>query len=114
MAQISDELKSTLGKLQQALLSIVEEAKAAEFMLMERYGETNESVVVLDELTAIAQQAADLYVQISRLLLRTAEIQPSITPDMLGLLMDRVATISNRVPPLERSVQEIKADWGLL
>jgi hypothetical protein len=113
MAQIGNELKSTLGNLQQAFLSIVDEAKAAEFILLERYGETNESVVVLDELNAIAQQAAELYVQISRLLLRTAEIQPNITPDMLGLLTDRVAAISNRVPALARSVQEIKADWDL-
>ena len=113
MAKISSEFQSSLGDLQQALLGIVDDAKAAEFMLLERFGETNQTVVVLDELTAIAQQSAELYVQISRLLLRTAEIQPSITPDMLGLLTDRVATIVNRVPALERSVQEIKADWGL-
>ncbi len=67
---------------------------SAEFHLKERDGETNQTIVVLDELTAIAGQAADLYVQISRLLLRTAEIQPAITPDMLGLLTDRVATVS--------------------
>ena len=46
--------------------------------------------------------AGELYVQMSRLLLRTAEIQPSITPDMLGLLTDRVATISNRVPAKDK------------
>lgn len=114
MAKISNELKSTLEKIQQNLLSIVDDAKAAEFHLLERDGETNQTIVVLDELTAIAGQAADLYVQISRLLLRTAEIQPTITPDMLGLLTDRVATVSNRVPALERSIQEIKADWDLL
>ena len=114
MAQISNELKSTLEKIQQNLLAIVDDAKAAEFHLLERDGETNQTIVVLDELTAIARQAADLYVQISRLLLRTAEIQPTITPDMLGLLTDRVATVFNRVPALERSIQEIKADWDLL
>ena len=42
------------------------------------------------------------------MLLQTAEIQPTITPDMLGLLTDRVTTISNRVPALKRSVQESK------
>lgn len=113
MARISSEFQSTLGNLQQALLYIVDDAKAVELVLLERYGETEETIVVLDELTAIAQQAGDLYVQISRLLLRTAEIQPTITPDMLGLLTDRVAAISNRVPALERSIQEVKADWSL-
>ncbi len=114
MAKISPELKLTLGNLQQLLLGIVDEAKAAEFLLLERFGETNETIIALDELTAISQQAADLYIQISRLLLRTAEIQPIITPDMLRLLTDRIATIENRVPALERSTQEIKTDWGLL
>ena len=38
----------------------------------------------------------------------------AITPYMLGLSTDRVATVSNRVPALERSIQEIRADWDLL
>ncbi len=114
MAKISPELKLTLANLQQLLLGIVDEAEAAEFLLLERFGETNETIIALDELTAISQQAADLYIQISRLLLRTAEIQPIITPDMLRLLTDRIATIENRVPALKRSTQEIKTDWGLL
>ena len=114
MAKISPELKLKVANLQQTLLNIVDEAKAAEFLLLERFGETNETIIALDELTAISQQAADLYIQISRLLLRTAEIQPAIMPDMLRLLADRIATIENRVPALERSTQEIKIDWGLL
>ena len=102
MAKISIEFQSTIRNLQQALLYIVDDAKAVEFILLERYGETEQTIVVLDELSAIAQQAGELYVQMSRLLLRTAEIQPSITPDMLGLLTDRVATISNRVPAKDK------------
>ena len=102
MAKISIEFQSTIRNLQQALLYIVDDAKAIEFILLERYGETEQTIVVLDELSAIAQQAGELYVQMSRLLLRTAEIQPSITPDMLGLLTDRVATISNRVPAKDK------------
>ena len=113
MARISSELQSTIKSLQQALLHIVDDAKAVEFILLQRYGETEQTIVVLDELSVIAQQAGDLYLQMSRLLLRTAEIQPNITSDMLGLLTDRVAKISNRVPALERSVLEVKVDWGL-
>ena len=113
MAKINREFKSSLENLQQSLLNIVNDARLVEFILLERFGETNQTIVALDELTAIAQQSAELYVQISRLLLRTAEIQPTITPDMLVLLTERVATIVNRVPALERSIQEIKADWGL-
>ena len=38
MAKISNEFKSTLEKLQQALLLIVDDAKATELILLERYG----------------------------------------------------------------------------
>ena len=38
----------------------------------------------------------------------------TINRHMLRLLTDRIATIENRVPALERSTQEIKTDWGLL
>lgn len=43
MAKISSEFKSSLGDLQQALLGIVDDAKAAEFMLLELFGETNQT-----------------------------------------------------------------------
>jgi hypothetical protein len=114
MAQISAEFQSNIRNLQQNLLDIVDNAKATEFILLERFGENNQTIIVLEELTAIAQQASDLYIQISRLLLRTAEIQPSITSDMLSLLIEKVAIIENRVPALERSIREVKSDWNLL
>ena len=37
-----------------------------------------------------------------------------LTPDLLRLLDDRIVSISSRIPALERSTQEIKADWNLL
>ena len=114
MAKISSELMNTLTNLQKLLLESVNEAKASEFYLLERYGETDETIATLDELTAISQQAAELYTQISRLLLRTTEIQPAITSGMLDLLTKRVTTVENRVPALQQSIKEIKSDWGLL
>ena len=55
MAKISIEFQSTIRNLQQALLYIVDDAKAVEFILLERYGETEQTIVVLDELSAIAK-----------------------------------------------------------
>ena len=114
MAKISSELMNTLINLQQLLLESINEAKVSEYSLLERFGETNETIISLDELTAIAQQSADLYTQLSRLLLQISEIQPAITPAMLKLLTDRVASIENRVPALQQGIREIKSDWGLL
>jgi chaperonin cofactor prefoldin len=114
MAKISAKLLNNLVDLQQLLLESVNEAKLSEYSLLERFGETTETVSTLDELTAIAQQSADLYTQISRLLLQVSEIQPAITPTMLELLTERVETIESRVPALSQSIKEIKSDWGLL
>lgn len=114
MAKFSSKLLNTLVDLQQSLLESVNEAKLSEYLLLERFGETNETISTLDELTAIAQQSADLYTQISRLLLQISEIQPAITPAMLELLTERVKTIESRVPALSQSIKEIKSDWGLL
>ena len=113
MARISAELMNNLGSLQRSLLESVNEAKLAEYLLLDSCGETDETIGSLDELTAIALQAADLYGQISRLLLQISEIQPAITPAMLELLSERVDTIENRIPALEQSIKEIKLDWGL-
>lgn len=113
MAKISLKSLNTLVNLQQLLLESVNEAKLSEYLLLERFGETNETISTLDELTAIAQQSADLYTQISRLLLQISEIQPAITPVMLKLLTERVETIESRVPALSQSIKEIKSDWGL-
>ena len=113
MAKLSSEIKINIRNLQEQLLEIVDDARATEFAIMEGFGETDATLTALDELTEIAQQAADLYSQLATLRLRVAEAQPIIAPDMLGLLADRVTTIENRIPALERSTQEIKIDWGL-
>lgn len=113
MAKLSAEFQSDLRNLQKNMLNIVHNAKSTEFIILERFGEKERTIVVLEELTAIAQQAGDLYIQISRLLLRTAEIQPAITSALLNLLVKRVAIIHNRIPALEQSIQEVKFDWNI-
>lgn len=67
-------MKQILGNLQQELLVNIDEAKAAEFYILESFGENNVTLTALDELTAIAQQSSDLYIQITRLLLQISEI----------------------------------------
>lgn len=113
MAKLSPETKTNLNNLTEQLLEIIDEAKKPEFLLLEEFGETNQTAIALDELTEIAQQANDLYSQISTLRIRIAEAQPMLSPDMLKLLTQRITAIQNRFPALERSTAEIKLDWGL-
>lgn len=113
MAIISAEFTNNLISLQKSLLESVNEARLVEYWLLNNFGETDETISTLDELTAIALQAADLYSQISRLLLQISEIQPAITSAMLELLSERISSVENRVPALKQSIREIKLDWNL-
>jgi hypothetical protein len=113
MAKLSPETQAVLHNLIEQLLEIIDEAKKTEFLLLEEFGETELTTIALDELAEIAQQANDSYSQISSLRVRIAEAQPILSPDMLRLLAQRVTTIQNRVPALERSTAEIKLDWRL-
>jgi hypothetical protein len=96
------------------LLNLVDEAKALELNLFAQFGEADEVLVVLDELKDIAEQAASRFSQLSNLQLRLAESQPTVSPDMLELLVQTIANTEQRVPALERSVEEIKVEWSLL
>jgi methyl-accepting chemotaxis protein len=113
MAHLSPEIKEIINNLQEQLLNIVNDSKRSEFIILERFGETNTTVIALDELTEIALQASDLYSQLSKLKLQVAQAQLTLTPDMLNLLIAKVETSQNRTPALERSVTEIKLDWSL-
>ncbi|MGK7878200.1 MAG: hypothetical protein AB4426_34310 [Xenococcaceae cyanobacterium] len=113
MVKLPTEVVETIWNLKRQLLDIVDEAKAAEFILLERFGETDRTIIALDELQDIAEQAADRFSQLSNLQLRVAQSQPTVAPDMLRLLTEETTTIQNRVPALERSIEEIKLDWSL-
>jgi hypothetical protein len=67
MAKLPIETSKTLWTLKRQLLDIVDEATAAEFFLFERFGETDSTSVVLDELKDIAEQAASSFSQLSSL-----------------------------------------------
>lgn len=113
MAKLPAETTETIWRLKRQLLDIVDEATAAEAMLFSRYGETSETIIALDELKSVAEQAASRFSQLSSLQLRIAEAQPSVAPDMLELVTEVIAHTQDNVPALERSVQEIKLDWSL-
>jgi len=114
MAKIAPEIQEIIWELTQRLLEIVDEAKAVEYNLLERFGETDRTIVALDQLTEITAQATARFSQLSTLLIRVAESQPVANQDLLRLLDERIDNIANRIPALARSIEEIKIDWNLL
>ncbi|NEP40196.1 MAG: hypothetical protein F6K35_13535 [Okeania sp. SIO2H7] len=113
MAKLSSEQRTIIWELKQRLLDILDEAKSTEFNLLNRFGETDRTIVALDQLTEIAEQAKERFSQLSTLQILIYESQPVATRDLLRLLNEKIAIIQNRVPALERSIEEIKTDWSL-
>ena len=113
MAKLPNGTSETVWNLKRQLAEIIEDAKGAEFALFSKFGETERTMVYLDELQNVAEQATERFSQFSTLQIRIANVQPQVPPDMLELVMKVIANTEDRLPALERSVQEIKNEWGL-
>lgn len=63
--------------------------------------------------TTATIESSSSFKQISNLQLRIAEAQPFATLDILNLLDRVISRTQNRIPALERSIEEIKLEWNL-
>ena len=113
MAKLSSEIRAILSSQKEQLLDTIDEARSLEFILLESFGENQQTISTLEQLTEIAEQARTRLSQLSTLHLRIAEAQPVISSDLLKLINEAMANIQNRIPALERSLEEIKLDWRL-
>jgi hypothetical protein len=113
MARLSPEIRTTLSQQKEQLLDIIDRAKSLEFTLLESVGENLETISTLEQLTEISEQARTRLSQLSTLHLRSAEVQLTVSADLLKLMNDAISNIQNRIPALERSLEEIKLDWRL-
>ena len=113
MAKLSPEIRATLSHQKEQLLDLIDEAKSIEFIILESFGENYRTISTLEQLTEIAEQARTRLSQLSTLHLRIAEVQPTIPADLLRLMNEAITNIQNRIPALERSLEEIKLDWRL-
>jgi hypothetical protein len=113
MSKLPPKIKLTLSHQKEQLLDLIDQAKLLEFILLESFGESPETIPTLDQLMEITEQARDRLFQLSTLHLRIAEVQPTIPNDLLRLMNEAIESIQNRIPALERSLEEIKLDWRL-
>lgn len=96
------------------LLELIDDAKSTEFIILVNFGENAQTIPTLEQLTEISEQARTRLSQLSTLHLRIAEVQPTIPSDLLRLTNEAITNINNRIPALERSLEEIKLDWRLI
>jgi hypothetical protein len=113
MAKLSPETAQTIWSLQPQLLEMIDRARTLELLLFETFGETEDTIPFLDELQSIAQQAIDRFSLFSTLQIRVANAQPPISSDILELVDRAIQITHQKIPALNRSIQEISQEWKL-
>ena len=70
MANLPNETITTVLNLERRLLQLINEATAAGFIILEQFGETEETIPELDELQNVRERATSYYIRLYRLLLQ--------------------------------------------
>lgn len=114
MANLPEKTLTKIFDLQKQLFKIINDATAADFNLLEKYGETSATLPELDELQNIKERARNAYSRLFRLLLNIGEAQPEINPSTLELLYRAIEQADLTINALEVSIKEIKNNWNIL
>lgn len=113
MAELSKEILNTIVELQQKLALLIHQACATEFSIFGIYGETADTMTVLEQLTNIRQRATSAYERLLNLLLRISELQPLASTAILDLLAQTIEQAQATVDAGQATVQEARHDWNL-
>ncbi|PSB57145.1 hypothetical protein [Chamaesiphon polymorphus] len=113
MGKLNPQTTQTIWDLQRQLLEIIDSAKTLELSLFESFGETERTINYLDELQSIAEQATDRFTRFSTFQIRIANTQPPVSSDIIELVARVIENTQQKIPALERSIQEIRQEWRL-
>jgi len=114
MAKLPNDIFETIWRLKRQLADVIDNARTAEFSLFDTFGETERTMVYLDEFQSVAEQATERFSQFSSLQIRILNVQPHFPEDMLELVTRVIENTDARLPALEQSIQAIKTEWELL
>jgi hypothetical protein len=113
VATLPPETSVSIALIKTQCLVIVNLATKNELQLFMRFGEIEETLVVLSELNTVAQEASDAFSRLSSLQLKVATAQPEISAALAKLVMDSRERIEARIPAWQRSIEEILLTWRL-
>ena len=86
MAELSPETITAIFELQQLLLQIIDRASNLEFAILEQFGETETTIIELDEIQNVKERASSYYTRLYQLLLQIYQSQPVADSATLELL----------------------------
>lgn len=113
MAPLPEDVITTVLELQRQLLSVINKATAAAFILLNTHGETEETIVSLNDLDNIKERANTYYSRFYTILLRIADTQPIASNAMLELLERSIDEAQATIEASEASIREEKRNWNL-
>jgi hypothetical protein len=108
VAKLPYSLLTNIFTLQRCFIEGINATTATEFMLLDRWGETQETLRELEELQNIKERLLSPY----SLLLRAAESQPVAANDVLNLLYRSIESTEATLDASTVSLQEIQRDWS--
>ena len=113
MANLSDEIVTTVFNLQRQLWKLINEVASAEWMILEQYGETQTTIPPLDQLQSGRERLRASYSRLYTIMLRVGESQPITDSATLNSLLETIERSQATIPAIEASVQEAKRDLNL-
>lgn len=114
MAKLANDTLITVLNIYRQLLELINEAKATEYLILEQFGETEATLIALEELQNIVERMRNSYSRLNTLLLRIAEAQPVANTSTLELLMKSIEQAQGNLASSLATIQESKRDTDLL
>ena len=113
VATLPSEISTSIGSIKTQSPAIVNLATKTEWKLFTRFGEIEETLVVLSELKTVAEESRDAFSRLSSLQLKVATAQPEISAALTKLVIESKERIELRIPAWQRSIEEIILTWRL-
>jgi hypothetical protein len=113
MAALPETTITTVLALQRRLLAIIDRATSTEMLIFENYGETETTLIALDDLHNVQERADTYYSRFYTLLRQIASSQPIANPAVLELLHRSIDDAEATSNALEATIQEEKRNFNI-
>ncbi|WP_017295562.1 hypothetical protein [Geminocystis herdmanii] len=113
MAKLSDEIITKVLELEKQLLLIINESTKTTFTILEIYGETETTIIALDDLDNARERAYTYYSRLHNILGKIAESQPMATNVMLTLLNRSIEEAEATIEATQATIIEEKRSFNL-
>lgn len=111
MAELPIETSEQIWHCQKRFLEIVSSARKLEYQIFRQFGENEQTTTSLEELNQVGIEGIERFQRLATIQIRVANEPQEISNDMLELIVSTINVSEQRIPALQRSIEEIKAEW---